>query len=96
MVYILHFEEPIAHAQHYVGFAQSVHLEDRIEKHRSGRGSRLTQVFYERGISFKVSRIIPGGRTKERKIKNWKCTPRICPICNPDLKPGKNEEQYFI
>jgi predicted GIY-YIG superfamily endonuclease len=78
-IYLLHFETPLAHAQHYVGYAKD--LEARIERHRKGNGARLVAVFAEKGIGFTVARTWTGDRTEERRIKNRKNSPRLCPIC---------------
>lgn len=79
MVYILHFDKPLKHAKHYVGFA--VNVNKRVEKHRKGTGARLTQVLKQVGIGFVVAAVLPGERDLERKIKNQKHTDRFCPIC---------------
>lgn len=55
-VYLLHFHAPISPSrttQHYLGW--TLDLDDRIWKHRRGRGSRLCQVALERGIKFTVA-----------------------------------------
>jgi predicted GIY-YIG superfamily endonuclease len=78
-IYLLHFDAPLAHAQHYLGFAED--LAARIERHRKGNGARLVAVFAEKGIGFTVARTWPGDRTEERRIKNLKMAPRLCPIC---------------
>lgn len=86
-VYIIHFERPFKHARHYVGFAK--HVQARIDHHRNGTGARLMSVIREAGISWIVSRIWKrGDRTFERRIKNRKSTPRLCPVCLQ--KPPKN------
>jgi predicted GIY-YIG superfamily endonuclease len=81
--YLLHFQKPISPAhtcQHYVGWAEDI--QQRIAEHRAGRGARLTQVAKERGIDFAVVRVWPDTeRTHERKLKNRKNAPRLCPIC---------------
>jgi predicted GIY-YIG superfamily endonuclease len=83
-VYLLHFERPISDShttQHYLGFAKSV--DNRISQHRAGDGARLCQVAKQRGISFSVARVWQDGdRALERRLKNRKNSPRICPICN--------------
>lgn len=83
-IYLLHFDAPLAHAQHYVGYAED--LDARIERHRKGNGARLVAVFAERGVGFTVARTWPGDRTKERRIKNQKNAPRLCPICRENKK----------
>jgi predicted GIY-YIG superfamily endonuclease len=78
-VYLIHFEEPLAHAQHYLGFTDD--LLTRLEQHRKGNGSRLMQVVGERGIDWILARTWQGSRKLERKLKNRKNSPRLCTIC---------------
>lgn len=88
VVYLLHFERPISEqhtAQHYLGWAY--HLGSRIEAHLHGRGARLTQVAKARGITFEIAAVWPGDRTYERKLKNQKHAPRLCPICRRAFDP---------
>lgn len=86
-VYLIHFDRPISPkhtCQHYLGYAEDV--EARIKAHRAGNGSRLCEVAAERGIGFRVVRIWPDGdRTFERKLKNRKNAPKLCPCCNRKL-----------
>lgn len=86
MIYIIHFDEPLAHARHYVGYYKRGNLRKRLQEHRSGRGARILQVCNERGIEYRVARLMPGDRNRERQIKNAKCTPRYCPVCREKLK----------
>jgi predicted GIY-YIG superfamily endonuclease len=83
MVYLLHFDTPIAPGkhttQHYIGYAAD--LDSRIKEHRDGHGARLTQVAKERHIGFEVVRTWDGDRKVERQLKNRKNAPRLCPIC---------------
>jgi predicted GIY-YIG superfamily endonuclease len=85
MVYILHFNVPIAHARHYTGYCKDIAR--RLAQHRMGRdgkhgGARLTQVACERGIDFQLVYLEPGTRADERRLKRAKNAPRLCPICN--------------
>lgn len=84
MVYLLHFDSPIAPgkhtAQHYLGYADN--LNARIEQHRAGTGARLCEVAKERGISFVIARTWEGGRLLERQLKNRKNAPKLCPLCS--------------
>ena len=85
MIYLLHFDKPISPAhtcQHYIGYADD--WEGRIEAHRAGHGARLTEVANERGIGFVVVRVWVGDRELERRIKNRKEGPALCPVCNPE------------
>jgi predicted GIY-YIG superfamily endonuclease len=78
-VYLIHFHRKLCHAQHYLGFAEN--LEDRVEKHKNGTGARLMEVITEAGIGWEVVRTWAGGRRLERKLKNQKKAPRLCPLC---------------
>jgi hypothetical protein len=84
MIYLLHFDKPISPAhtcRHYLGYTDD--LQRRIAEHRAGTGARLVQVANERGIGFEVVRVWRGDRGQERKLKNRKEGPTLCPICNP-------------
>ena len=88
MVYLIHFHRRYRHAGHYIGFARSRHtLPRRSEHHRKGSGARLTAVVSAAGIGFEVVRTWPkADRHFERRLKNQKHAPRLCPVCNPRLK----------
>ena len=79
-VYLLHFSPSYKHARHYLGFAWKV--KDRIALHRSGRGARLTQVAIEAGCELVLTRVWKYQfRRDERRLKNQKNSPKLCPIC---------------
>lgn len=81
-IYLLHFDEPISHAQHYAGITTD--LAQRFEAHFNGTGSVLTAEFADRGIGFVVARIWRDATiVDERSIKNQKNGPRFCPYCHP-------------
>ena len=80
MIYLLHFSRPFKHATHYIGFT-SKDLEGRLAYHSAGKGSKLLKAVAEAGISWTVARTWPGGRNEERRLKNQKNAPRLCPIC---------------
>lgn len=83
MVYLIHFEKPYKHAKHYSGFCESGNLEARLERHRSGNGSKLLNIIQKAGITWKVVRTCEDGtRDFERSLKKRAAT-RNCPICNP-------------
>jgi predicted GIY-YIG superfamily endonuclease len=93
-VYLLHFEEPIAPGrhtcQHYIGYAAD--LAARIQAHETGHGARITQVARERGIRFQVARLWRGDRALERRLKDRKHAPQLCPICGRGCAVGYAEE----
>lgn len=88
-VYLIHFDQPLVHARHYIGFSER-DVEERFEDHTSGNGARILQVCNERGITYKLARVWKRkGRRFERQLKNGKHVSRLCPICNPK-KNGKH------
>ncbi|WP_346294350.1 endonuclease [Sphaerothrix gracilis] len=80
--YLLHFEQPISSlhtTRHYLGWSSDI--ESRIAHHQAGEGSKLCQVAKARGIGFTLARTWAGDRSLERRLKNRKNSPRLCPIC---------------
>jgi predicted GIY-YIG superfamily endonuclease len=83
IVYLIHFETPLKHARHYLGFTNS-DLEDRLARHRAGGGSKLMRAIKEAKINWSVVRTWEGenvDRNFERRLKNRKQTHVFCPIC---------------
>ena len=80
-VYLLHFDQRLCHAQHYLGSTDN--LENRLACHRKGNGARLMAVVTALGITWRLARTWPGDRTLERRLKRRKEGRRLCPICNP-------------
>lgn len=79
MIYLLHYDRPLHHAQHYLGSCDDP---QRIQDHGNGTSrARLPQVFCELGVQFVVARTWEGDRTGERKLKNQKNARVLCPIC---------------
>ena len=85
-VYLLHFDSPYKHARHYVGYTKD--LSARLEAHASGQGARLLEVITGAGIGFQLARTWQGTRKDERRIKNRKEAPRLCPLCHQSQKKG--------
>jgi len=92
MVYILHFDTPLAHAKHYVGYCDESRLTERITEHAQGRGAHIMKVIRERGISFRLARTLPGDRNRERQIKNTHKVSNYCPICKKTKNPPTDEQ----
>src|SRR5689334_487460 len=93
-IYLLHFDRPISDkhtAQHYTGW--TTYLPGRALAHLRGRGARLTQVALERGIGFCIARTWPGDRDFERRLKNRKEGPRLCPICRNRMHGAMAEQE---
>jgi predicted GIY-YIG superfamily endonuclease len=89
-IYLLHLDKPLRHAKHYVGFAD---VEARLERHASGAGARMLQVCRERGISWTLARTWTGDRKFERRLKNRKDAPHICPICSGEAANNRAKEK---
>lgn len=82
VVYLLHFDSPVNDhrpARHYLGTARDLH--ERLRQHRTGRGAKITAACADRGIGMSLARVWRGGRTLERRLKNRKNAPKLCPIC---------------
>ena len=79
MIYLIHFDKKISHAQHYVGSTRN--LKQRIKTHRDSRGANLLRVANERGIRWEVVRIWRLKCREERILKKMKSTANYCPIC---------------
>lgn len=79
-VYLVHFSRPYHHAAHYLGYVKK-DLDRRLEQHRTGAGARLMEVITGAGITFELARTWKGSRKLERRLKNWKKSSQLCPIC---------------
>lgn len=80
-VYLICLSRPFKHARHYIGWtAQPV--EDRLEVHRSGQGSRMLRAAVQAGIKLRVVRTWEGvDRHFERELKNRHDSAGLCPRC---------------
>lgn len=90
-VYLLHFDKPYRHAKHYVGYTALETLEQRLQRHRDGRGARLLAVCAEQGIDFRPVRTWSFGsaeaaRKKERSLKTSGGASRYCPTCKEEKR----------
>jgi hypothetical protein len=79
MIYLLHFDRPLHHARHYLGYAADI--DKRVARHWAGHGSRLVRAVMQAGIGVKVVCRWDGDRHLERKLHNRKNSSRLCPIC---------------
>lgn len=91
-VYLLHFDIPLAHAEHYAGCTHQ--LRQRLARHAAGAGSTLTRVLHERKIPWRLAALgtccHAEMRRLERTLKDQANGPRFCPICTdyPTAIPG--------
>lgn len=56
MVYLIHLDEKLAHASHYIGFTKGTAIK-RFRKHALGLGARMLGVCNEKGINYRISRV---------------------------------------
>jgi predicted GIY-YIG superfamily endonuclease len=78
-IYLLHFERPYhGPMRHYVGFTDD--LEQRLQRHREGKGGKTTRYAFDLGISFVLARTWSGSLSLERQIKS-NGPSNYCPLC---------------
>ena len=80
MLYLIHFEKKIEHAQHYVGATKNI--ANRIKLHRVGRGANILRVANRLGIKWELVRVWKGSFELEIQMKKMKNSPRYCPVCS--------------
>lgn len=93
VVYLIHFDAPYKHAQHYLG--STADLEARLTEHHNGTGARLMQVITAAGIGWRLARTWSGGRKLERRLKTLGSAVRLCPICTPNTRWGEFQSRAF-
>lgn len=82
-MYLLHFEQTIEHAGHYLGSTEN--LKRRMTEHANGTAARLTQVLCERGIHWRLAALWQcrlNCREVEALTKRTKNGHSYCPICH--------------
>ena len=79
-VYLIHFDTPLKHAKHYLGYSKN-DVRGRVQQHRTGQGARLMEASRKNGISWHVSRTWEGGRDLERMLKYQHNASHLCPTC---------------
>ncbi len=100
-LYVLHFDDPLCHAQHYLGSTRNP--TERWIAHATGNGARLTEVLHDRNLQWTVAAVfqtLPGidHLAAERHAKRQKNTAIYCPICNPKkhVSPKNTIETPFL
>ena len=97
-IYILHFENKLAHAQHYVGCTRNPL--QRLTAHANGAGSTLTKALVAEGIEWQLGSLMTCSQKRlrelERRLKDQANTARYCGVCQQ--MPGKfhGTEHYPI
>lgn len=87
-IYLLHFDRPLAHAQHYLGWAKGDHVDKRLRTHVLGvRGAKIVKAAVAQGIGFSLAVTIENvDRNFERLIKRRGGCGRWCPHCDVKTK----------
>jgi hypothetical protein len=84
-IYILHFERPLCHAQHYTG--ATTNLIRRTARHQKGHGAAITAAVVAEGIAMHIGGIymVTDGNLfdAEKRAKARKNGRTMCQICNP-------------
>ena len=94
VVYLIHFERKYRHCLHYIGC--TIDLEWRMRLHRTSKrkGAKLLRALIVNGIGFEVVRTWDGGYELEKKLKSWKKSSLLCPVCISQSKTkGDNNEK---
>ena len=92
-VYLLHFQSKIGnkllthgHAQHYIGYT-NLPVDERVQRHLMGDGAAIVRYVSKQGLPIVIVRLWPNvTRAFERKLKQLKNAPRLCPICSTQSK----------
>jgi N-acetylglutamate synthase-like GNAT family acetyltransferase len=82
-IYVLHFDDPLKHARHYIGCTES--LKARLVRHATGHGARIMRVCIEQGISWRLGSLMTCShkrmRELERSPKDQHNSERYCSLC---------------
>jgi predicted GIY-YIG superfamily endonuclease len=94
-IYLLCFDRPMgnaanprAMATHYMGWTTD--LDARLAAHTAGQGASITRAAIEQGITWTLVRTWTGTRDDERKLKNQKQGPKLCPTCRARRTAERN------
>lgn len=84
-IYLLHLDPGVPRgrgvmSRHYIGWALNV--QDRLAEHERGAGSPLVAAAVANGSTVTLARTWENtDRNYERRLKNQKMAPRLCPVC---------------
>jgi predicted GIY-YIG superfamily endonuclease len=90
-IYLIHFDQPHYHAQHYLG--ATTDLRNRIHAHANGHGAALMTAIMDLQIPWQLAKVWTSSRAYdgERAAKDQHNGPAYCPICHPD---GQKRMQF--
>lgn len=83
MVYLIHFDRPLHHASHYIGYSKNkLTFKNRIDHHRRGTGAKILRELNRLKIGWEVVRVWKDKDGNfERLLKKSKNSKRYCPTC---------------
>jgi predicted GIY-YIG superfamily endonuclease/N-acetylglutamate synthase-like GNAT family acetyltransferase len=97
-IYVLHFDEKLSHAQHYVGCTDN--LKARLLAHATGAGSRICRELMNRGINWRLGGLFETShrnmRKLERGLKDQRHASRYCQVCNVNNARFSGTKNYDI
>ena len=80
-VYLIHFDEKLCHAQHYIGF--TTNITNRMKCHRNNSGAKLLRAINQLGLKWQVVRTWENETISfEYELKATKNAANLCPICS--------------
>lgn len=95
-IYVLHFDSPLSHANHYVG--STTNPLKRLKRHAEGHGSKICRELHKLGIGFRLASLhstnLVGMRRTERALKNQKNASRYCKFCNENPAGFEGCKEY--
>jgi len=90
-VCLIHFEERLHHAAHYLGWAKD--LESRLEEHRRGNGAKIMAAVGRVPLGWRVVRTWDGDRKLEKALKKRREACMLCPVCRERRHAHRMEMQ---
>jgi predicted GIY-YIG superfamily endonuclease len=96
--YLIHFDQPLRHARHYLGAAEDI--PSRLADHWAGNGAKIMAAVDRAGITWKLARTWPTRSFRaaigvEIALKNRRDSPRLCPICSPGTRRGRDPKPAY-
>lgn len=89
-VYLIRLDRKLKQSQYYIGWCKG-DPRDRLNVHRSGRGSKFLAACNENGIEYHIIRTWKRkDRNFKRKLKNRHNHKQLCPIHNSNLSRFKS------
>lgn len=80
VIYLIHLEPTYKQAGHYLGWTGNG-WGTRLRQHLRGQGNPLVRAAVKAGSTVILARLWKGDRNAERRLKNRKEGPRLCPVC---------------